>query len=208
MNDSVITQLKDKLSYQAGLLGGACALVSLLLIAGNQQTQSLIEEHLINDKLAMLEQVLPASQYDNDPLSTAQAQQGTGVSDVEFMTARLNQQTSANAIELTVAGWGGPLQLIMAIDPAGVIKGVRVITHKETPGLADKIERKKSDWITHFEGKSLKNTPPKDWAVIKDGGTFDQFTGATITPRAVVKAVHQGLIIHQKAQPHLSGEQP
>lgn len=195
-----LSQYKDNLSYQSMLLGGACAVVSLLLIAANETTLPLIEEHLINDKLMMLEQVLPASEYDNDPLSTAQALESQVVYDAEILSASMADELQANAIQLTLPGWGGPLQMIMAVDTQGVVKGVRVISHKETPGLADKIEREKSDWITSFEGKSLANTPAKDWAVKKDGGQFDQFTGATITPRAVVKGVYQGLLLHQAAQ--------
>jgi electron transport complex protein RnfG len=70
---------------------------------------------------------------------------------------------------------------------------VRVLSHAETPGLGDKIDDRKSDWILGFNGKSLENTSSEQWRVKKDGGEFDQFTGATITPRGVVKSIHQGL---------------
>ena len=76
----------------------------------------------------------------------------------------------------------------------GEILGTRVLAHAETPGLGDKIEINKADWITHFNGHSLSNTEAHQWAVKKDGGLFDQFSGATITPRAVVTAVHQALL--------------
>ena len=81
----------------------------------------------------------------------------------------------------------------MGIDQQQRITGVRVTQHKETPGLGDDIERQRSDWITTFNGLSLNSLPPGGWAVRKDGGNFDAFTGATITPRAVVNAVHRAL---------------
>jgi electron transport complex protein RnfG len=81
----------------------------------------------------------------------------------------------------------------MGVAPDGKLLGVRVVSHAETPGLGDKLELAKSDWILSFTGRSLDDPPPKGWAVKKDGGEFDQWTGATITPSAVVKAVKRGL---------------
>jgi len=83
--------------------------------------------------------------------------------------------------------------LIMGIDRDGKVLGVRVLSHKETPGLGDKIEVSKGKWIFSFDGKSSQTPDNAGWRVKKDGGIFDQFTGATITPRAIVKAVKQGL---------------
>ena len=99
---------------------------------------------------------------------------------------------------ITKDGYSGDIALLIGIDQEGFIRGVRTIEHKETPGLGDKVERKKSPWIDSFIGRSLANTPSKDWSVTKDGGVFDGFTGATITPRAVVKAVYQGLLYHER----------
>jgi Na+-translocating ferredoxin:NAD+ oxidoreductase subunit G len=196
-----VSQYRDRISYQTLLLGGACAVVSLLLVAGNYITLPKISDHLIADKLAMLAQVLPASDYNNNPLSDSSQVQNPALSEpVIVMKATVDNELHATAVQLTVPGWGGPLQMIMALNIAGEIKGVRIISHHETPGLADKIEREKSDWITRFEGHSLANTPEKDWAVKKDGGQFDQFTGATITPRAVVRGVHEGLLAWQTWQ--------
>jgi electron transport complex protein RnfG len=83
--------------------------------------------------------------------------------------------------------------LLIGIDEAGKLLGVRVLQHTETPGLGDKIEVTRSDWITHFTGKSLGDPSDDKWAVKKDGGPFDQFSGATITPRAVVNTIRDGL---------------
>jgi Na+-translocating ferredoxin:NAD+ oxidoreductase subunit G len=114
------------------------------------------------------------------------------------MTAKKNNALSGVVLQLFIQGWGGKIQFIMGVDANGEITGVRVINHKETPGLADKIEVAKSPWITSFNGKSLANTEEKKWAVKKDGGEYDQFAGATITPRAVVKGVHQGMLFYQQ----------
>lgn len=94
-------------------------------------------------------------------------------------------------------GYTTDIRMIVGVQPDGGLAGVRVIEHRETPGLGDKIDLKKSDWILSFDGKSLVNTSEQQWAVKKDGGQFDQFTGATITPRAVVNSVKQALEFFQ-----------
>ena len=93
----------------------------------------------------------------------------------------------------TYDGYTGEIKLLIAIAVSGKISGVRVISHKETPGLGDKIEIAKNDWILFFNDKSFTNPVAKQWKVKKDGGIFDQFSGATITPRAVVSAVYKAL---------------
>ena len=90
-------------------------------------------------------------------------------------------------------GYSGTIGLLIGIMADGTLSGVRVIQHKETPGLGDQIELAKSRWITSFNGKSLTHPTETGWAVKKDQGDFDQFAGATITPRAVVTAVHKAL---------------
>ena len=94
----------------------------------------------------------------------------------------------------------------MGIDTQGTVIGVRVLSHKETPGLGDAIDEKRSKWIYGFDGHSLHNPDSKDWRVRRDGGVFDQFTGATITPRAVVKAVHNALKFFENNKEHLFTE--
>ncbi|MBI41996.1 electron transport complex subunit RsxG [Marinobacter lutaoensis] len=95
-------------------------------------------------------------------------------------------------------GYSGAIRLLVGLDPDGTVLGVRVTSHKETPGLGDRIETKKSNWVHAFEGRSLDNTERPRWNVKKDGGDFDQFTGATITPRAVVKAVARTLVYYRQ----------
>lgn len=95
-------------------------------------------------------------------------------------------------------GYNGNIELLVAINYDGDLAGVRVVGHKETPGLGDAIEESRSDWITKFAQKSLTNPDKKGWAVKRDGGEFDQFTGATITPRAIVKAVYNTLLYYKE----------
>lgn len=96
-------------------------------------------------------------------------------------------------------GYSGDIRLMLGLSPDGVITGVRTIEHRETPGLGDKVDIKKSDWILSFVGKSLTN-PQGGWAVTKDGGEFDAFTGATITPRAVVSQIKDALDFYTQYQ--------
>jgi electron transport complex protein RnfG len=112
------------------------------------------------------------------------------VSPQKVYRARKNDSAVAAAIT-TVApdGYSGNIELIIAINIDGSISGVRTLKHQETPGLGDKVEEKKSDWINSFTDMKLAHDNDSRWLVKKDGGMFDQFTGATITPRAVVKAV-------------------
>ncbi len=108
--------------------------------------------------------------------------------------ARLKNQPVAVVLKFNaVNGYNGNISLLAGINADGTLRGVRVISHKETPGLGDAIEIEKSNWINGFTGKSLKNPEPGLWTVKRDGGAFDQFTGATITPRAVVDAVKLAL---------------
>ncbi len=100
-------------------------------------------------------------------------------------------------------GYAGPIRLMVAVRADGVLGGVRVLSHSETPGLGDGIDEEKSDWILSFSGKSLGNPPLEKWKVRKDGGVFDQFTGATITPRKVVAAVKATLVYFQKEKKRL-----
>ena len=97
-------------------------------------------------------------------------------------------------------GYGGAIKLIIGVNVDGTIAGVRVLTHNETPGLGDKIELKKSGWLLGFDGKSLRNPRPEQWKVKKDQGAFDQFTGATITPRAATRAIYQALLYYRTHQ--------
>jgi electron transport complex protein RnfG len=118
-----------------------------------------------------------------------------GRGDHTVYRARLNNEPSGVVMQATAPdGYGGAIRLLVGVDRNGVLTGVRMIPpHNETPGLGDAIDVRKSDWITRFTGRSLGNPVEARWAVKKDGGEFDAFTGATITPRAVVGAVFRSL---------------
>jgi electron transport complex protein RnfG len=90
-------------------------------------------------------------------------------------------------------GYAGPIRLLIGVEMDGTVTGVRVLEHRETPGLGDRIETEKSDWVLQFDGHSLRNPEAPKWAIRGDGGEFDQLTGASVTPRAIIKAIHQTL---------------
>jgi electron transport complex protein RnfG len=95
-------------------------------------------------------------------------------------------------------GYSGSIKLLVGINTDGTLSGVRAVAHRETPGLGDAIEEQRSDWVQQFNGASLENPPLDRWKVRKDGGDFDQLTGATITPRAVVQAVRNALLYYRQ----------
>jgi len=158
--------------------------------------------------LRSLHSVIKSELHDNDIFTDyievdSKDLLGTG-KPVPVFRARKNGQPTALAIT-TIAqeGYVGPIKLLVGIDTMGTIIGVRVLAHRETPGLGDAIDEKRSNWIFGFEGHSLTNPESNKWRVRRDGGVFDQFTGATITPRAVVKAIHQSLIFFEKNKERL-----
>jgi len=148
--------------------------------------------------LKTLHKLVPPQRHDNDLFSDRIRVRDPLLGTEEEVTvyrARQNGQPVAAIIECVAPeGYNGNIHLLVAANHDGTLAGVRVIEHRETPGLGDAIDLSRSDWILQFNGKSLEEPAGKQWAVKRDGGVFDQFTGATITPRAVVKAVHQALI--------------
>lgn len=187
-----VTSLLDRIEYQAALLGGIALVASLALGTANRHTRAPIQAAEERDLQASLGQVLPAASYDNNLLQDTvlvKAEQG----DVTVYRARQGTTVTGVVYRMTGRGYAGPIQLVMGVDRDGRVTGVRITKHTETPGLGDKIEVAKDDWVRSFDGKSLGAPRPERWAVKKDGGDFDQFTGATITPRGVVGAVKEGL---------------
>jgi len=164
-------------------------IASLVLGLADFATTGAIAERLAEDRKATLAQVLPATLHDNDLLQDPITLEGTSI-----YVARKHGVVTGAAFQWTASGgYSGPIVVMIGVDRQGVLLGVRVIAHTETPGLGDKIERGKSDWILSFDGRSLVNTPEARWRVKKDGGDFDQFSGATITPRAVVRGIENAL---------------
>ena len=154
------------------------------------------------EKLKLVTQIAPAETYDNDIIKDsaqlpADPLLGNDDTSVAYL-GRLKDQPSIAVLQVIAPdGYSGKINLIISIrydgSGDGKVGGVRVISHKETPGLGDYIEIARSKWITVFDGKSLDDPKDADWKVKKDGGQFDYMAGATITPRAVVKAVHKAL---------------
>ena len=147
---------------------------------------------------ALLE-IVPRDRHNNamldDTIPVGPASEGLGLrADKQIHVARQDGKAVAVIIPATAPdGYSGDIDLIVGINRDGSVAGVRVLTHKETPGLGDKVDLNKSDWVLSFDGRSLADPLPDYWAVRKDKGVFDQFTGATITPRAVTAAVKRSL---------------
>lgn len=120
-----------------------------------------------------------------------------------YRARKENQPVAVIINSVAPDGYNGDVELLVAIRYNGTLAGVRVVQHKETPGLGDAIDENRSDWILGFKQHSLTNPDKKGWAVKKDGGQFDQFTGATITPRAIVKAVYNTLRYYKEHRDEL-----
>lgn len=195
---SLLERWRPQIGYQGISLAIICALMTLMMLVGDQMTSASIEVARKEEQLATLRQVIPADLFDNQPLDDAFSVDDEVLGKVQVFPAKKNGQLMALAFQVSNIGYGGPITHLVALNADGVILGVRVLTHKETPGLADKIEVSRSNWIKSFDGLSLANTPLEKWKVKKDGGMFDQFAGATITPRAVVKSVLQALQFHTR----------
>ncbi|XBS67987.1 RnfABCDGE type electron transport complex subunit G [Acerihabitans sp. KWT182] len=173
---------KRESPFTQALLLGSFTLIVCLLVAGCwwlTHDQILLREK--EDTQSMLSQVFPASGYDNALADAEQTLILNGQS-VHFYRASLQGKPSGIILTSETQGYGGPIHLLTGIAADGTITGVRVISHKETPGLGDAIELSRSPWILSFNGKSLRNLTEQQWHVKKDGGQFDAFTGATITP--------------------------
>ena len=170
-----------------------CLGFGLLLAVTDEITFDDIGARAIEDKQNSLSQVLPDELHDNNPVTDTLTLANAEGKELTVFRARKNGRVSGVAYEIFGSGYAGEIRLMMGIDADGKLLGVRVLAHKETPGLGDKIEAKKGPWIERFTGLSLGNPPLERWKVKKDGGDFDQFAGATITPRGVMKAIRGGL---------------
>lgn len=195
---------RKRIGYQAGLLGGFSTLAAALLILGYNSTHEPIEKRQAEDLLESLSQVLPDSLHDNNLLDNATIIPDRNGQPLTIYRAMREHRITGFAYRASAQGYAGNIDLMIGIDPHGELMGVRVLAHAETPGLGDKIEIAKNKWILDFNGRSLNNTSETEWHVKKDGGRFDQFSGATITPRGVVAAVHEGLKFFKAHQDELA----
>ncbi|HTQ98693.1 MAG TPA: electron transport complex subunit RsxG [Candidatus Acidoferrum sp.] len=185
-------------------LAGVAVIAAILVAVVHRATQQGIADQQQDNERQALNQVLPATLHDNDLLTTrftlgpdTQGYEqlpllGLSAGRKGYIALR-NDAVSGIVLPLEATGYGGPIVLLIGIAADGKITGVRVQQHAETPGLGDSIDIHVSPWITVFDHRNLDDTPEPLWHVKQDGGDFDQFTGATITPRAVVGAVYNAL---------------
>ena len=191
------TLLKHTASTMAIMV--AFTLIGTVFLASTYlATKAPIEASEATAKIKLFEQVLPISEHDNDLLNDFVEMPAGGELNnrtvTKVYTARLAGVATGVILEATARdGYSGDIKLLIAVRQDGSLGGVRVIAHKETPGLGDYIDIAKDNWIKSFDGLSLSLRPAKQWKVKKDGGQFDYMAGATITPRAVVKASHKAL---------------
>ncbi len=191
---------------KSGLSLAFFACVSVIFVVG---THFLVRDRVAkNDEMMLLKninQIIPPERYDNDLVESEfllKAEQSGLENDAIIFLASKKNQPLTTIFEITTLRGYGVITLLVGINAKDQsLAGVRVVHHTETPGLGDKIEIKKSDWILSFNGKSLENPKISGWFVKKDGGEFDQFTGATITPRAVVNTTKSVLLY---AKDHLT----
>ncbi len=179
-------------------LGMAGIIVIGLVTLAYHFTRDAIHKSEMQAMLLALNSIIPEDSHDNDLVHDSKVLPAVKTLGLKknalIYRARNNGQIFAVAFPVTAPdGYNGPINLLLAIDRQGKILGVRVVSHLETPGLGDRIESRRSNWADQFRGKSMENPPHERWKVKKDGGDFDQFTGATITPRKVVKAIHKAL---------------
>lgn len=182
----------------SGVLLGLFGILGAALVGFSHQGTA--ERIARNEREALLHQLrvlVPAEQIDNDMLSDTlevSAPETLGSERTRVYRGRRAGQPVAAVLSPVVSqGYSGPIRLIVAIRFDGTLAGVRVLSHRETPGLGDKIEAERSDWVLDFAGRSLLDPPAAAWKVKRDGGAFDQLTGATVTPRAVVRGVKAAL---------------
>lgn len=180
-------------------LAVAAAASAALLYLADAGSSDRIAANARNHRLALLHDLVPPERYDNDFLSDTIL-----VSDADllgsadpvpvFRATRNGEPVAAVLMPMAPLGYTGPISLAVAVNADGTLAGVRVTSHQETAGLGDAIDLANSPWILSFDDRWLGDPPLEDWQLTQDGGSFDGFTGATVTPRAVVKAVRDALV--------------
>jgi electron transport complex protein RnfG len=204
--------MKDKLSILiSGALLGLFGILGAGLVGFSQErTAERIEDNQRQALLSQLGALVPSDSFDNDMVTDVievSDLRKLGTETTRVYRAKREGQIVALVLSPVVTqGYSGPMQLIVGVRRDGTLAGVRVLTHKETPGLGDKIEVERSDWILGFRDRSLVAPPASRWQVKRDGGDFDQFTGATITPRAVVQGVKSALEFVRSNEVELFGK--
>lgn len=181
------------------LLAGFAVLTAVLVGSAFLGTREAISESRRAAQEKALLEIVPRDRHDNSMLDDRLAAQADdpllrlpGPRSI-FRARREGQVIAVILPAYAPDGYSGGIELVVGVNRDGSIAGVRVLEHRETPGLGDAVDSRKSNWVDDFRGKALGNPPADGWAVRKDGGVFDQFTGATITPRAVIDATRRTL---------------
>lgn len=192
-----ITLLASK--KNALLLAAFATACTLMVSLTYVLTKPVIERQEKQQTFAKVTQVLNSQAFDNNPLDNCVYITDANISGVDerhpIYRATKDGQPYALVYQTeTKQGYNGQIKLIAAVDTTGAVQGVRTLTHQETPGLGDKIELEKDDWVLSFNDKQVNGVEDPHWFVKKDGGDFDQFTGATITPRAVVNQLRTSVV--------------
>ena len=185
-------------TLQSGLTLSLGALAAMLALAATSMiTREPIERSKAQTTRLQFEALLPADMLEHDPLASMKWVTASELGTSEAVPVYpVFKQDKPVAVVLSVVapdGYNGSIHLLVSVDTEGTILGVRVTDHRETPGLGDDIEHRRSDWINSFAGRSLQSTTAGDWTVVRQGGQFDSFTGATVTPKAVINAVYRAL---------------
>ena len=194
--------LARAISFNSLALGAFALATTGTIAATYLGTRDIIVKQERAARAKALLEIVPRERHDNSMLDSS-----ISVSDKEllsleepselFFATKAGQPVAFIIPAVAPDGYGGAIRLITGVNVDGTIAGVTVLAHNETPGLGDKVELTKSDWLLGFDGKSLRDPQPEQWKVKKDKGAFDQFTGATITPRATTRAVYQTLMYYQ-----------
>lgn len=205
--------IKGAALLPAAALALIAAAVALSVSLAWQQTADRIAINERNYRLRALNEIVAADRYDNalfDDTTTVADPELLGTDEpVTVYRARMTGNPVAVILGVVAPqGYSGAINLLVGINADGTVAGVRVAEHRETPGLGDFIETGRSDWILGFDDRSLGDPPLQQWLVRRDGGAFDQFTGATITPRAVVKAVRNALLYFEANREQLFAMTP
>lgn len=191
--------LGQSITRNAVLLGLFAVATAMLLAGSYLLTKDRIAAEIRRAEEKALLQIVPRERHDNsmldDTLPVGPDATGLGLRvNKQIYLARQGGQVVAAIIPATARdGYSGDIEMVVGVNRDGSVAGLRVLSHKETPGLGDRVDLKKSDWVLGFDGRSLRDPEPARWAVKKDKGAFDAFTGATITPRAVINATRRVL---------------
>lgn len=178
-------------------LAGAVLLALALLGTISELTRERIDEAQLNLRLENLSAVLPDGPFDQNPINSVRQHTATELGSTQTLkiyAAYQQGKPAAAALEILAPdGYSGNIRILLGLQYNGEIVAARILAHKETPGLGDAIEYRKSDWITQFDGRSLSLSQPEHWQLTQTGGEYDALTGATITSRAVLQAIHRAV---------------